>query len=277
MKPPPSIMRTAERSQASISIRWQRTSFDPGMLTGNKNVIDLRNLVVTLAGFPAISGLDLVVTPGELVVVQGPNGAGKTTLLRTCGGLLPPSSGTGVVLGHDLTGDRRLLRRNVGMLAHANFLYDDLSVEDNIRFAVRAGGGDVAGVPAAMVRLGLDGRLSKLRTGSCSAGQRRRTALAALVVRAPKLWLLDEPHAGLDADSRDLLDAIVRAAVADGATVLLSSHEADRASALATRTITIAGGFVATDTGVAHVAHVSDTGVSDNAHDAVSRLDAAHG
>jgi heme ABC exporter ATP-binding subunit CcmA len=210
-------------------------------------VIHLSNLVVTLAGFPALSGIDLDVRAGELVVIKGPNGAGKTTLLRTCGGLLAPASGSGHVLGHDLAEDRRLLRRDVGMLAHANFLYDDLTVEDNIRFAVRAGRGDVAGVPVALQQLGLDGRLAKLRTGSCSAGQRRRTALAALVVRQPKLWLLDEPHAGLDADSRDLLDAIVRDAVSNGATVLLSSHEADRASALATRTVTVAGGFVASD------------------------------
>lgn len=210
-------------------------------------VIHLRNLVVTLAGFPALSGIDFEVQPGELVVVRGPNGAGKTTLLRTCGGLLAPASGTGLVLGHDITKDRRPLRRDVGMLAHANFLYDDLTVEDNIRFAVRAGRGDVGGVPAALKQLGLDGRLQKLRTGSCSAGQRRRTALAALVVRQPKLWLLDEPHAGLDADSRDLLDSIVRDAVSRGATVLLSSHEADRASALATRTVTVAGGFVVTN------------------------------
>jgi heme ABC exporter ATP-binding subunit CcmA len=226
-------------------------------MTPPMSVIHLSNLVVTLAGFPALSGIDLQVQAGELLVIKGPNGAGKTTLLRVCGGLLAPTSGSGHVLGHELGGDRRRLRRNVGMLAHANFLYDDLTVEDNIRFAVRAGRGDVAGVPAALKQLGLDGRLQKLRTGSCSAGQRRRTALAALVVRQPKLWLLDEPHAGLDADSRDLLDAIVRNAVRDGATVLLSSHEADRASALATRTVTVAGGFVVSDV-------VSDTGdVSD--------------
>jgi heme ABC exporter ATP-binding subunit CcmA len=220
-------------------------------MTPPVSVIHLSNLVVTLAGFPALSGIDLHVHAGELVVIKGPNGAGKTTLLRTCGGLLAPTSGTGEVLGHDLVGDRRPLRRDVGMLAHANFLYDDLTVEDNIRFAVRAGRGDVAGVPAAMKQLGLDGRLAKLRTGSCSAGQRRRTALAALVVRQPKLWLLDEPHAGLDADSRDLLDLIVRDAVSRGATVLLSSHEADRASALATRAVTVAGGFVVSDVATA--------------------------
>ncbi len=223
--------------------------------------LTLHNVVVTLGGFPALSGVDLAVGPSELVVLKGPNGAGKTTLLRLCGGLLAPASGTAHVLGHDLASDRRNLRREVGMLAHANFLYDDLTVEDNIGFAVRAAKGDVAAIPAVLDQLGLNGRLAKARAGSCSAGQRRRTALAALVVRQPRLWLLDEPHAGLDADSRDLLDSVVRSAAHNGATVLLSSHEADRASALATRTVTIAGGFITHDTGDTGDSHdTGDTG-----------------
>ena len=78
-----------------------------------------------------------------------------------------------------------------------------------------------------------------------SAGQRRRTALACLVARRPELWLLDEPHAGLDHDGRDLLDDLVHRAQAAGATVVLASHELDRAEALADRVVTIAGGTIA--------------------------------
>jgi energy-coupling factor transporter ATP-binding protein EcfA2 len=69
-------------------------------------------------------------------------------------------------------------------------------------------------------------------------------ALAALVGRDPELWLLDEPHAGLDAEHRDLLDELVRDAVKRGATVLLASHEHDRAQDLAERTVTVAGGVI---------------------------------
>ena len=75
-----------------------------------------------------------------------------------------------------------------------------------------------------------------------SAGQRRRTALASLIVRRAEIWVLDEPHAGLDASGRDELDGLLRDAVAAGATVVLASHESERANGLATRVVTVDGG-----------------------------------
>ncbi|MBA2608200.1 MAG: ATP-binding cassette domain-containing protein, partial [Actinobacteria bacterium] len=92
--------------------------------------------------------------------------------------------------------------------------------------------------------LGLDGRLATTRVAALSAGQRRRTALASLVARQAELWLLDEPHAGLDDDGRDLVDGVVREAIATGATVLMASHDIDRATALASRVMTVAGGMI---------------------------------
>ncbi|MDP1806082.1 MAG: ATP-binding cassette domain-containing protein, partial [Acidimicrobiales bacterium] len=115
---------------------------------------------------------------------------------------------------------------------------------ENVRFWGRAAGAGAADVDAAMARLGLDGRLADVVVARLSAGQRRRASLACLVARRPELWLLDEPHAGLDAAGRNLLDGIVQEAAAGGATVLLASHELDRAAAIATRTVTMAGGQV---------------------------------
>jgi heme ABC exporter ATP-binding subunit CcmA len=206
--------------------------------------VRLRAAVALLGGFPVLAGADLEVHPGEVVLLQGANGAGKTSLLRTCAGLLPVVSGSAEVLGCDLTVDRRAVRRRVGLMGHATALYDDLTVEDNVRFAVRAAGGAIETIEPALVRLGLAGRLRSVPAGRLSAGQRRRTALAVLVARQPELWLLDEPHAGLDAEHRDLLDDLIRGAVAAGAAVVLASHERDRASALAHRTLTMAGGQV---------------------------------
>jgi len=207
-------------------------------------IVCFRSAVSLLGRFPALAGVDFDVGAGEIVLLHGPNGAGKTTLLRACAGLVAIGTGEATVLGHDLRRDRRAVRRRVGLLGHASGLYDDLTVEDNLRFAARAAGHPAASADAAMARLGLDGRLRQVRVGRLSAGQRRRTAIATVVARAPELWLLDEPHAGLDSGGRDLLDTLVAEAVAGGATVVLASHELERANVLATRRLLVVGGRV---------------------------------
>ena len=207
-------------------------------------IVCFRSAVSLLGRFPALAGVDLDVASGEVVLVHGPNGAGKTTLLRACAGLVPIGAGEARVLGHDVATDPRGVRRRVGLLGHSAGLYDDLSVEDNLRFSARAAGRPRAAADDAMGRLGLDGRLRGVAVGRLSAGQRRRAALAAVVARRPELWLLDEPHAGLDSAGRDLLDGLLREAVASGCTVVLASHELDRAGALASRQLAMAGGRV---------------------------------
>jgi heme ABC exporter ATP-binding subunit CcmA len=208
------------------------------------SAVRLRAVVSLLGRFPALAGVDLDVEGGEVVALKGPNGAGKTTLLRACAGLVPITAGEIEVLGHDVRRHPRSVRRRVGLLGHAGFLYDELTVADNVRFAVRAAGGDGDGVDAVLERLDLGGRLRDLGVSRLSAGQRRRVALAILVARGPELLLLDEPHAGLDAGGRDLVDEVITGASARGATVLLASHELERAQAVADRLVTVAGGQV---------------------------------
>ena len=111
-----------------------------------------------------------------------------------------------------------------------------------MRFWGRTVGASSAEIDSALVRLGLVGRLADLAVGRLSAGQRRRTALAVLVARRPELWLLDEPHTGLDNEARDLVDALIAEAIEAGATVVLASHEHDRAERLAHRTVQVVGG-----------------------------------
>jgi heme ABC exporter ATP-binding subunit CcmA len=227
--------------------------------------VHLRAAVALAGRFPALSGVDLTVAPGEVVVVLGPNGAGKTSLLRTCAGLLAVTSGQAVVLGCDLADDRTAVRSRVGLLGHAAPLYDELTAAENVRFAVRAAGLPAGRAEPALERLGLVGRLRRTTVGRLSAGQRRRVALASLLARAPELWLLDEPHAGLDAAARRLLADLVAEAAGGGAAVVLSSHEPDLAAPLADRVVTMSGGRVAEErrggrrplqavTGGAHVA-----------------------
>jgi heme ABC exporter ATP-binding subunit CcmA len=200
---------------------------------------------VALAGrFPALSGVDLSVAIGEVVAVEGSNGAGKTSLLRACAGLLPVRSGTIEILGHDLRADPAAVRRRVGVLGHAPGLYDELNATENVRFAVRAAGAPVDLVQSSLERLGIRDRLATIETGRLSAGQRRRVALAAVMARAPELWLLDEPHAGLDAATRQVVDTVIDEAVRGGATIIFTSHEQTLAVAMADRVVTLSGGRV---------------------------------
>jgi len=226
--------------------RYRREVADARPLA-TRTAVRMTGAVVLLDRFPALAGVDLDVTRGEIVLLQGPNGAGKTTLLRTCAGLARVVQGGAEVLGIDVVASPREVRRRVGMLGHSDGLYADLTVEDNVRFWGRAAGATARDVDAALARCDLDGRLATVPAVRLSAGQRRRTALAALLARRPELWLLDEPHAGLDRAGRDLVDRLVCDAAAAGATVLFASHELDRAEGLATRIVTIAGGLVRAD------------------------------
>jgi ABC-type transport system involved in cytochrome c biogenesis ATPase subunit len=186
-------------------------------------VVQLRAAVCLLGRFPALAGIDLDVDAGEVVLLRGPNGAGKTTLLRAVAGLVP------------------VVRRQVALLGHAAALYEDLTVAENVRYWARAGRSP-ADPAEAMARAGVADRIQDVAVARLSAGQRRRASLAALLVRDAPLWLLDEPHAGLDAAGRDLLDELVREVAARGTTVLLASHELDRATPLAHREVVVAGG-----------------------------------
>ena len=206
------------------------------------DAVRLRSVVALAGRFPLLAGADLTARPGEVVLLRGPNGAGKTSLLRVCAGLLAVASGEAVVLGEDLLADRRGIRRRVGLLGHATHLYDDLTVAENVRFSVRAAGLPGEAADPALARLALTGRLADLPASRLSAGQRRRAALAVIAARDPELWLLDEPHAGLDADGRALVDELVATAARRGAAVVMASHEAGSVDELAHRTVVVTGG-----------------------------------
>lgn len=204
--------------------------------------IDFREVVAVLGSFPALAGVSVQVPRGSITLLRGPNGAGKTTLLRVCAGLVPVERGRAEVLGVDIVTNRHLVRSRVGVLGHANGLYDDLSARENVTFWGRTVGASDDEIEAALQRMAIGTRLAALPVSKMSAGQRRRTALAGLVARRAELWLLDEPHAGLDAAGRDELDGLLRAAAAAGATIVVASHELERAGSLASRQVEVVAG-----------------------------------
>lgn len=209
-----------------------------------EKVVDFNDVVIVYDDFPAVAGATFCVDAGEIILLQGPNGAGKTTLLRACAGLLQIARGSANVLGCDLQTDRAAVRSRVGLLGHANGLFQDLTVSENMSFWSRLVGANKIDIEQAIDAMGLSGRLSETPVAKLSAGQRRRCALASLIVRRAQLWLLDEPHAGLDAQGRDELDRTLRAARDSGATVIFASHEIERAQSLATRCLLVTSGTV---------------------------------
>ncbi len=206
--------------------------------------VRLHNTVVLLGSFPALAEASLVVKKGEIVLISGANGAGKTTLLRLCAGLVPLARGEASVLGFNLATQRKEAQAHVGMLGHANGLYLDLTAQENLQFWGAVVGASAREIALSGERMGLHTRLLGTTVAKMSAGQRRRTALAILIIRRASLWLLDEPHAGLDAAGRDEIDNILREATSAGATVIVASHELERAGALATRRIEVVGGAI---------------------------------
>jgi ABC-type multidrug transport system ATPase subunit len=164
-------------------------------------------------------------------------------LLRLCAGLVPLHRGAAVVLGHDLATRRREVRRGAALVGHESACYDDLTVSESLAFASRAAGRGAGPVGELVDRLGL-GSVASVVHRRLSAGQRRRLSLGVALAREPRLLLLDEPHAGLDDGGRRVLDGLVAGLAAEGRTVVLASHELDRARALATRELRLVNGRI---------------------------------
>jgi len=208
------------------------------------SVIRLRSAVALQGRFPVLSGVDLDLDQGRVMVVLGANGAGKTSLLRFLAGLVPIASGRAEVLGADLATSASDVRRRVGLLGHDAGLHDELTPLENLAFALRASRLDPGRALPALDRVGLSGRSVATTVGQLSAGQRRRVGIALLVARRPQLWLLDEPHASLDEVTRSLVAEVVEEAASGGAAVVASSHEPDLAVPMADVVATMGGGAV---------------------------------
>jgi ABC-type multidrug transport system ATPase subunit len=191
---------------------------------------------------PGLVRAELSIERGEVVLVRGPNGAGKSTLLRVMATALSPTYGSGTVLGFDLLAGRAEIRRRTELLGHRTRLYEDLTARENLAFACLLYGLDPTGIDGALGTVGLSAEAGD-RVRGFSQGMRQRVAVARAILRRPELLLLDEPYAGLDAESKDVVDGAVLAARADGRTVVMATHDPTRGS-MASHFVRMEGGRV---------------------------------
>jgi heme exporter protein A len=191
----------------------------------------------------ALRGVSLHVEPGEILALMGRNGSGKTTLLRIVATLLRPTRGSGRVFGHDLVREADAVRSLIGMLAHNTGLYDDLTAEENLRFAAR-----MLGVPAdeALLRSHLDdvglGHVVRERVRGFSAGMQRRLALARLRLQRPQLLLLDEPYNTVDEDGVALVNRLLEDTRARGGAAIVVTHDLGRGKGVLDRVVRLVDG-----------------------------------
>jgi len=207
-------------------------------------VIDVRDLSKRYGARKVVEGLTLAVAAGEICGFLGANGSGKTTTIRMLCGLIKPDGGGGTCLGLDIIRDAPLLRRQIGYMTQRFSLYDDLTVAENLDFvaSVYELANRHEAVRAIIDRLGLGDRADQL-AGELSGGWKQRLALAACVLHQPKLLLLDEPTAGVDAKARREFWDLIHDMAVDGLTVLVSTHYMDEAERCG-RIVYLSGGKI---------------------------------
>jgi ABC-2 type transport system ATP-binding protein len=220
-----------------------------GQLDSRRNVgrplaIEARGLVKRFDDTLAVAGVDLAVPEGAIYGVLGPNGAGKTTTLRMLLGIIDPDEGTRRLLGHERPQD---VARLVGYLPEERGLYPSMKAYEAIAFM-----GALRGMPLEQGRRrgrelleaqGL-GHASERQIRQLSKGMAQQVQLLGTLVHEPRLVVLDEPFAGLDAINQGKLEQLIRSLAANGTTVIFSTHVIAHAERLCENVAIIAGGKV---------------------------------
>ena len=198
----------------------------PGMTDASpaKPLLQARALTFHRQDEPVFGPLDFCLDAGELTLIEGDNGSGKTTLMRILTGLLRPEEGELYWRGEPLTWDR--CSGEVVFLGHQLGLKADLTPHENLRFAIGLHGHrEHSHIDEALARVGLAGYEDE-PARKLSAGQKKRVALARLLLIPAALWLLDEPYANLDRTGIELVNGLLEAHIAHGGAALVTSHGA---------------------------------------------------
>lgn len=210
-------------------------------------MFEVRNVCFTRMGVDVLSGVSFAVDAGEVVAVTGGNGAGKTTLLKVLAGIWLPSAGTVMADGADVFSEPIRHRRRLGWLSENAPAEDDLTVRSYLKYRARLKGEQSRKirhrVREAMSVCAVES-LSGTRIGRLSHGQRKRVALAEAVLLRPRLLLLDDVFAGLDAASCKAVADLVRS-FRSFASIIVAGHETDWFERIGARVLEIKSGRIA--------------------------------
>jgi len=205
---------------------------------GGVNAVETVGLTRRFGSTEAVCDLSLSIEKGETFGLLGPNGAGKTTTLAMLATLLTPTAGDARIFGLTLSRDIKAVRRFVGLAPQEISLYPDLSAEENLLFFGRlyglSGGALKEKVDGLLALVGLTARRGD-RVQIYSGGMKRRLNLACSLVHDPQLVLLDEPTAGVDAQSRERIFDAIEEITREGATVVYTTHYMEEAERLCDR------------------------------------------
>ena len=191
-------------------------------MSNNSMAVEIVELSKRYGYLQALKSISLQIKEGEFLVFSGPNGAGKTTLLKIIATHITPSSGTMKIFGEDaLKGSET--RRRIGLVTHESFLYDELSIRENLLFYARLFSVEEEDFLGTVDFLGIKRWYNVLVT-QLSHGLRKRADIVRALIHNPDLILLDEPFAGLDTKTCDVLVNYFKSQGEKGKTLLISSH-----------------------------------------------------
>lgn len=203
-------------------------------------MLEVSNLACTRGDHRLFDGLSFLLGPGELMQVQGANGSGKTTLLRTLCGFMHPMEGEISWQGRNILELGEDYYANIIYLGHLNAIKDELSALENLRISAGLSGCAVSDQQAilALRRMGLRGR-ETLPVNVLSQGQRRRVALARLLLSSAPLWILDEPLTALDAGAVNLMQELIGEHLSKQGMVIFTTHQPLEVEGVATRQLAL--------------------------------------
>jgi heme ABC exporter ATP-binding subunit CcmA len=187
------------------------------------SIIEIKDLSKKFGRHVALDGISLSVSPGESFAILGPNGAGKTTLVRVLSTLLKPTSGTVKIAGYDVAEEPEKIKRQIGVVSHNPFLYDDLTAFENLAFYADLYGVGQENIDALIKKVDLYERKDNL-VEEFSRGMKQRLSIARALLHEPQILILDEPGSGLDIQSKRMFYGTIKGLNEKGATVLLTTH-----------------------------------------------------